>query len=115
MRLTLVEARRLAERVMEAFGHSPAEAALIADHLMDCELRGLDYGGLARAVSVAERFQRTTAPREPIRVLHETPVSARLDGGDQIGYLVAHRAMEMAIEKADAAGIAVVGVEGGSE
>ena len=109
MRLTLTDARRLAERVMEAFGHSPAEAALIADHLMDCEVRGLDYGGLARAVSVAERFQRTTTPREPIRVLHETPVSARIDGGDQIGYLVAHKAMELAIGKAETSGIAVVG------
>ena len=42
-------------------------------------------------------------------MLHETPVSARFDGGDHIGYVVAHRATTMAIEKAQAAGIVVVG------
>jgi delta1-piperideine-2-carboxylate reductase len=42
-------------------------------------------------------------------ILHETPVSARLDGGDHIGYVVAHRATTLAIEKAEAAGIALVG------
>lgn len=94
---------------MATLGHDAADAALIADHLIDCELRGLRYGGLARAISIAERIERTGDHRRPIRVLHETPVSARLDGGDHIGYIVAHRATTIAIEKAEAAGIAVVG------
>lgn len=109
MRLTCAEARRLAERVMEALGHDAADAALIADHLMDCELRGLAYGGLARAISIAERMARTGDRRTPIRITHETPVSAHLDGGDHIGYLVAHRATRLVIEKAEASGIAIVG------
>ena len=109
MRLTIPEAHQLASRVMAALGHDAADAALIADHLIDCELRGLGYGGLARAISIAERMERTGDCRRAIRVLHETPVSARLDGGDHIGYIVAHRATMVAIEKADTAGIAVVG------
>jgi delta1-piperideine-2-carboxylate reductase len=103
------EAHRLAVRVMSALGRDAVEAGLIADHLIDCELRGLAYGGLARAISIAERIEREEDRRRPIRILHETPVSARLDGGDNIGYVVAHRATKIAIEKADAAGIAVVG------
>jgi len=94
---------------MAALGHDAADAALIADHVIDCELRGLSYGGLARALSIAERIERTGDCRRPIRILHETPVSARLDGGDHIGYVVAHRATTIAIEKAEATGIAVVG------
>jgi len=94
---------------MEALGHSASDAALIADHLIDCELRGASYGGLARAISIAERFRRTGDRRTPIRLLHETPVSARMDGGDNIGYVVAHRATAVAIEKAELSGIAVVG------
>jgi LDH2 family malate/lactate/ureidoglycolate dehydrogenase len=94
---------------MAALGHDLADAELIANHLIDCELRGLHYGGLARAVSIAERVERTGDHRRPIGILHETPVSARLDGGDHIGYVVAHRATAIAIEKAKAAGIAVVG------
>jgi delta1-piperideine-2-carboxylate reductase len=109
MRLTIAEAHRLAVRVMAALGHDAAGAGLIADHLIDCELRGLVYGGLARAISIAERVERHGDRRRPIAILHQTPVSARLDGGDHIGYIVAHRATTLAIEKAEAAGIAVVG------
>ncbi len=97
---------------MAALGHNASDAGLIADHLIDCELRGLAYGGLARAISIAERFDRTGDCRRPIAMLHETPVSARLDGGDHIGYIVAHRATSLAIEKAEAAGIAMVGASG---
>src|SRR5438876_496258 len=94
---------------MAALGHDAADAGLIADHLIDCELRGLRYGGLARAISIAERIERTRDRRRPIALLQETPVSARLDGGDHLGYIVAHRATTLAIGKADAVGIAVVG------
>lgn len=109
MKFTVAEARDFAVRVMAELGHDAADSALIADHLIDCELRGLGYGGLARAISIAERLARTGENRRAIRVLHETPVSARLDGGDQLGYLVAHRATQIAIDKAEATGIAVVG------
>ncbi len=94
---------------MATLGHEATDAGLIADHLIDCELRGLQYGGLARAISIAERMERKGDGRRPISILHETPVSARLDGGDHIGYIVAHRATNLAIEKAETAGIAVVG------
>ena len=109
MRVPIQEAHNLAVRVMSTLGHDDAEAQIIANHLIDCELRGLGYGGLARAISIAERIERTRRPRRPIAILHETPVSARIDGGDRIGYVVAHRATSMAIDKADESGIAVAG------
>jgi delta1-piperideine-2-carboxylate reductase len=109
MRLTVREARRLAAGVMTALGYDGGDASIVADHLIDCELRGLSYGGLARAISIGERVERHGDRRRPVSLLHETPVSARLDGGDHIGYVVAHRATTVAIEKAEDAGIAVVG------
>jgi delta1-piperideine-2-carboxylate reductase len=106
--LPLDDARRIVTEAMAAVGYTAEEAAVIADHLMDCELRGLSYAGLARAVSIIERI-RATAPPRPIRVVRETPVSAALDGGDQVGYLVAARATEIGVAKARAQGVAVVG------
>lgn len=106
--LGIAEAQALVQRVMQALGHDAAEAGLIAGHLIDCELRGLDYGGLARAVSIAERIGRTGKSARPILVERETPVSARVDGQDQIGYLVAERATTIAIEKAKVTGLAAV-------
>ena len=109
MRLTISQARALVEAGMTAVGYTDDEAAIVADHLIDCELRGLGYGGLARAVSVVERIRATSAPRRPITLLKETPFSASLDGGDNVGHLVGRRAMQIAIEKAGQTGIAVVG------
>jgi LDH2 family malate/lactate/ureidoglycolate dehydrogenase len=109
MQLSVSEAHRLLVRIMSALGHDAADSSLIADHLIDCELRGLSYGGLARAISIAERIARTGDRRRPIRITHETPVSAQIDGGDHLGYIVAHRATALAVEKASAAGIAVIG------
>jgi delta1-piperideine-2-carboxylate reductase len=109
MHLTVQQAHQLVVRIMSAIGHDAADAGLIADHLIDCELRGLSYGGLARAISIAERNARTGDRRRPIRIRHETPVSAQLDGGDHLGYIVAHRATAITVEKASAVGIAVVG------
>lgn len=109
MRLSIAESRMLLESIMRRQGHTEAEAAVIADHLMDSELRGLRQGGLARAISICERLGKTQGSRQPIRVEHETPVSARIDGGDNVGYLVGLRATELALAKARANGIALVG------
>ena len=109
MILTVAQARSLAAASMAAVGHTAEESAIIADHLIDCELRGLSFGGLPRALSIVERIMQTPKAREPIRVIHETPVSATLHGGDQVGYLVGRRATDIAIEKARASGIAIVG------
>jgi len=109
MRISIGDAHALVIRVMAALGHDQSGAWTIADHLIDCELRGQHYGGLARAISIAERIERSRDRRRPIQILHETPVSARLDGGDHIGYVVAYRATSIAIEKAEVSGIAVVG------
>lgn len=106
--LTLDDALRVLTEALVGSGYTTVEASVIADHLMDCELRGLSYAGLARAVSIIERL-RATEPPQPIRVDRQTPVSAALDGGDHVGYLVAARAMEIGLEKARAQGMAVVG------
>ncbi|GGF33764.1 Ldh family oxidoreductase [Subtercola lobariae] len=109
MILTITEAQRLVEQSMESVGHTEAEARIIADHLIDCELRGLAFGGVARALSIIERITSTPTPPSPIALTRETFVSAQFDGGDQVGYLVADRATDAAIEKARTMGIAVVG------
>jgi len=91
MKLGVTDAQHLVARCMRALGHDADEASIIADHLIDCELRGVGYGGLPRALSICERFQRLGDRRRPIRITHETPVSALVEGGDNLGYLVAHR------------------------
>lgn len=109
MQISIADARALVERAMAAMGHSSEEARIITDHLIDCELRGVQFGGLPRALSIIERIQGRPDRRQPLKVTHETPVSAFIEGGDQVGYLVAYTAASMAIEKAKKNGIGIVG------
>ena len=109
MKLSIDEARSLTERVMVSAGHDTEEAAAIADHLLDCELRGLSYGGLPRALSVFERMTKPAFSRGAITVANETSFSALVNGGNNVGYLVGRRAADIAIEKALRQGVAIVG------
>lgn len=109
MLLTLEAARTLSLRSLEQLGYDAAAASRITDHLMDCELRGLGYAGLARILSIAGRLAGRGPARTPMRLLRESPVSASLDGADHVGYLVAEEATRLAIDKALASGVAVVG------
>ncbi len=111
MIVTIEQARLLAHTAMLAVGHTDEEAETISDHLIDCELRGLSFGGLARAISIVERMRESDRPRQPITVIKETAVSASLDGGDQVGYLVGAKATGMGIAKARSAGLAVIGAK----
>lgn len=99
MKIRIDEALRLVADVMMTYGYDADQAATIADHLVDTELRGFSQGGLARAVTVTERLD-ASEPFGPIKVLKETPSSLALDGGDQAGYIVAKALTEQLIEKA---------------
>ncbi len=70
---------------------------------------GYRFASLPRILAIAED-ERTGRPRSPVRVVRETPVSALVDGGNKVGYVAAYRGAEIAISKALASGIAVVGV-----
>jgi LDH2 family malate/lactate/ureidoglycolate dehydrogenase len=109
MKLTLAAVRELAHAALAQLGYDAGDTQIIAAHLIDCELRGLGYSGLARILSIAERLAATPRSTRPISTVKETAVSARLDGADQLGYLVGERATRLAIDKASSAGIAIVG------
>ena len=109
MKLTVAQANTLSQRTLVAAGYDEEEAALVTEHIMDTELRGLDYGGLARVLSVFERTPKPGYERGPIEVVHETPSSALVDGHNTLGYLVARRASDLCIDKASEHGMAVVG------
>ena len=73
MQLPIAEARSLVEAAMAQVGHSAEDSKIIADHLIDCELRGVQFGGLPRALSIIERIQGRPDRRKPLKVTHETP------------------------------------------
>src|SRR5271169_8371 len=109
IRLTIAEARELGESALHRIGYPADEAAIIVDQLIDNALCGYRFASLPRILAIAED-EKTGKPRTPIRIVRETPVSALIDGGNKVGYIAAYRGAEIAIAKAKASGIALVGV-----
>ena len=108
VRLTVAQATELGEQALRRVGYSGEDARIIVDQLVDNALCGYRFAGLPRLLAIAGD-ERTGRKRTPVRIVHETPVSARLDGGNNVGYIAAYRAAEVAIRKARGAGMAAVG------
>jgi LDH2 family malate/lactate/ureidoglycolate dehydrogenase len=108
-RLDLAEATALGLRALARIGYADEEAGIVTDQLIDNALCGYGFAGLPRILAIA-RDAKTGRVRTPIRVIHETPNSALVDGGNNVGYVAVYRGMEIAIAKAKAAGVASVGI-----
>lgn len=109
VRLSVEEARRLAESVLAKIGYDTEEARIIADHVTDAALCGYEYSGLPKILNIVEH-PRLREPRRPMRPIRETAVSTLFDGGNNTGMITVYRAAQTAIAKAREHGFAVVGV-----
>jgi LDH2 family malate/lactate/ureidoglycolate dehydrogenase len=107
--LDIDEGRALGERALRGIGYEPEEAWIIADHVIDAALCGYEYSGLAKILNIPEH-RRFALPRQQMRVLHETPVSALYDGGNNVGMVAMYHAAKAAIAKAEPHGVSVIGV-----
>ncbi|WP_299761551.1 Ldh family oxidoreductase [Ramlibacter sp.] len=109
VRLSVEEAHALGNRVLAKLGYTQQEAKTITDHLVSNAMSGYQFAGLPRILAIADSPE-LHKPRQPVSIIHETPVSALLDGGNHVGYISVDRAAEVAIEKVRQSGVAVVGV-----
>ena len=91
----------------------PAEQADKAvDVLLSADLRGIDSHGLARLSGYVRLWEAKRINSKPnIRIVHESPSTAVVDGDAGLGLVVAPRAMEIAIEKAKTCGTGWVAVK----
>lgn len=111
IQLSLSDARELAIKALKSIKFNQEYAEITADHLIDAAMRGVTFGSLPRILSIAEKINEEGDNRKPISVIRESPVSALIDGGDNVGYVVAYKATAMAIAKAKKTGIALVGAK----
>jgi len=108
-RLSVSEARALGEGALLRIGYGIEDAAIVVDQLIDNSLCGYRFAGLPRILAIA-REAKTQNARTPVAIVHETPTTALVDGGNNVGYVSVYRGAEIAIEKAKASGVAAVGV-----
>jgi LDH2 family malate/lactate/ureidoglycolate dehydrogenase len=98
--------------VFESIGCSEADAHLAADVLVSADARGIDSHGVARLAGYVRLYDHGRLnPTPNIRILHESPSTALLDGDRGLGLVVAPKAMEIACQKATLAGTGWVAVQ----
>jgi LDH2 family malate/lactate/ureidoglycolate dehydrogenase len=93
-------------------GCSIHDADLASNVLVAADLRGIDSHGVARLsgyIRLWEAGRINTTPN--IRIIHETPSTAVVDGDAGLGLVVAPYAMKIAIEKAHQVGTGWVSVQ----
>lgn len=94
-------------------GCSEEEATLATEVLLSADLRGIDSHGIARLSGYIRLWEAKRVNATPeIKIIHETPSTATVDGDSGLGLVVAPKAMQIAIHKAHQVGTGWVSVQG---
>lgn len=97
--------------VFKKIGCPDAQAQLATEVLLQADLRGIDSHGIARLSGYVRLWEASRVnPTPDIKIVHETPSTAVVDGDSGLGLVVAPKAMAIAIEKARVAGTGWVAV-----
>ena len=100
-----------AHNVFLKIGCPADEASVASEALLSADLRGVDSHGVARLTGYVRLWDAGRVNASPeIKIVHETPSTAVVDGDRGLGLVVAPRAMEIAIKKAETAGTGWVAV-----
>ncbi|MEO5683920.1 MAG: Ldh family oxidoreductase [Chitinophagaceae bacterium] len=99
------------ENIFKKIGCSESDAAIAARALLAADLRGIDSHGVARLSGYVRLWEAKRVNAAPdIKIIHETPSTAVVDGGSGLGLVVAPFAMQVAINKAKQVGTGWVSV-----
>jgi LDH2 family malate/lactate/ureidoglycolate dehydrogenase len=111
-----VDADKLLALVTMVFGRcgmKPRDAGLLADSLVDADLRGVHSHGVLR---VPEYVKKLTVdgvdPKGEPKVVGDAGACLVVDGGNSMGQIGAHFAMERVIERAVETGVAAAAIRG---
>jgi L-2-hydroxycarboxylate dehydrogenase (NAD+) len=93
-------------------GCNDVDATIATKTLLSADLRGVDSHGIARLSGYVRLWEVKRINANPeIKIVHETPSTAVVDGGSGLGLVVAPAAMQIAINKAKNVGTGWVSVK----
>ena len=103
--------RALANRIVAAGGSSPAEAAIVAEHLVEANLRGHDSHGVGMLVAYVRDLEAGTLKvNQTPEIVSDTGTISVWDARAGYGQVIARQAVEWAIGAARQHGVAVNGL-----
>jgi L-2-hydroxycarboxylate dehydrogenase (NAD+) len=108
----LATLQKFTKEVFNRMGCPSDQIALATDVLLSADLRGIDSHGIARLSGYLRLWEAKRINANPtIKIVHESPSTAVIDGDGGLGLVVAPKAMEVAIQKARNAGTGWVAVK----
>lgn len=111
-RVSYQELYDFTETVFKKIGCSNEHAKQATTVLISADLRGIDSHGVARLSGYLRLHEAGRVNATPdIKLIHETPSTASVDGDKGLGLVVAPKAMTIAIEKAKQVGSGWVSVK----
>lgn len=104
--------KKFTVEIFVAMGCPEVQAFTAADCLNQADLRGVDSHGVARLSGYVRLWELKRLNAIPeMKIIHQTPSTAVLDGDLGLGLVTAPFAMQLAIEKAKVAGTGWVAVQ----
>ena len=98
--------------IFKKIGCSDEHAIIATESLLAADLRGIDSHGVARLSGYVRLWEVNRINATPeIKVIHETPSTAVVDGDSGLGLVIAPFAMQIAIVKAKQVGTGWVSVQ----
>lgn len=100
--------------ILQAVNVPDEHAAITAEILTAASLRGVDTHGVGNVVGYVQAIEegRYIIP-QTVTTVSESATTALLDCGNGLGFVAAHRAMELSLTKARAHGVGMVSVRNG--
>ena len=106
------DAQNFVQAVLMGNGVPKDHASIIANCLVQADLRGVDTHGINRIPSYMARVREGVLDPKANPTIHKvTPVVAQVDGHNAFGFLAAHMGMSHAIEMAKDFGIGMVSIK----
>ncbi|MCK5369366.1 MAG: Ldh family oxidoreductase, partial [Cyclobacteriaceae bacterium] len=109
---TYTRLKDFAYQVFVKMGCPAHQAETASKALVSADLRGVDSHGVARLSGYVRLWEgKRIKPKPDIRIIHETPSTAVVDGDSGLGLVVGPIAMKIAMKKAKEVGTGWVSVK----
>src|SRR5438034_10449681 len=111
MPVTASRLMALVVEILRKVGVPDADARLLADTLIEADLRGVHSHGVMRLPNYVQRIRAgLVRPEARYTITVEGPAFALVDAHNSLGQVVSARAIDLATEKAHQSGVGLVGV-----
>lgn len=107
--------KRLMIDVFVGLGTPAEDARICADVLITSDLQGIESHGVGRLKYYYDRIVAGVQfPKTEFEIVKETETTAVIDGHHGMGHVIAHRAMRLAMDKAQQYGLGAAAVRNGT-